>query len=228
MKHIIRLISCLLAVVPLGGQAASEADPSVTIGAQTYLQRCALCHGSFGMGEGPLPLALKNYPRTNLLDPRYPTDEASLRQQIIWGGSKGDMNPLSPPWGNELTWTQMESTIQFIQQLRADTGQSVALLKRLNAEQTPVDIETGRNIYQGRCAICHGKTGKGDGRMAKIIKNPPPFNLTLSRAPDSYLHEFISKGGEAMGRSYRMPPWGEELSKPELESVIGYIKTLRK
>jgi cytochrome c oxidase cbb3-type subunit 3 len=63
--------------------------------------------------------------------------------------------------------------------------------------------------------------------MARIIKSPPPFNLTLSRAPDDYLHDIIYKGGEKMGRSPRMPPWGGDLSDAEIDSVVMYIKTLR-
>jgi cytochrome c553 len=63
--------------------------------------------------------------------------------------------------------------------------------------------------------------------MARIIKNPPPFNLTLSRVPDDYLSDMIHKGGAAMGRSPRMPPFGGDLSETDIKSVMMYVKTLR-
>ena len=63
--------------------------------------------------------------------------------------------------------------------------------------------------------------------MSRIIKNPPPFNLTLSRADDKYLSDIIHKGGEQMQRSPRMPPFGDDLTEPEITSAILYIKTLR-
>ena len=88
-------------------------------------------------------------------------------------------------------------------------------------------LTTGRTVYQGRCALCHGKEGGADGKMAAIIKDPPPVNLKLSRAPDEYLRLIIAKGGGAMGRSPRMPPWGEDLNKAEIDSVILFLKTLR-
>ena len=63
--------------------------------------------------------------------------------------------------------------------------------------------------------------------MSKIIKNPPPYNLTLSALPDKYLKQIITQGGRAVGRSYQMPPWKDELSEEEVDSAIIYIKTLR-
>ena len=207
--------------------ATSATKPSVEAGAVTFNARCTLCHGSIGMGEGALPMALKNYPQTNLLEAKYGTSSDALRENIIWGGSRGKMNAMSPPWGNELTWTEIESTILFIQLLHQDTEKAIALLKS-TSKNSKVDIEVGRGIFQGRCAMCHGKTGEGNGKMAKIIKNPPPYNLTLSIVNDDYLKQIITKGGAAMKRSYRMPPWGDELSATELESVILYIKAFRK
>ncbi|EGW54347.1 c-type cytochrome [Candidatus Endoriftia persephone] len=207
--------------------AGNQTEPNLDKGARVFQERCSLCHGDVGMGEGVLPLALKNYPKTNLMEPRYGVDKKSLQEIVIWGGSKKAMHDYSPPWGDELTWTEIESVVMFVQYLHTETEQAVAMLRKLESSKS-ISLKLGSNIYQGRCAICHGKTGEGNGRMAKIIKNPPPFNLTLSRAPDEYLHQIISKGGEKMSRSYRMPPWGDELSEPELQSVIQYIKTLRR
>ena len=103
-------------------------------------------------------------------------------------------------------------------------------LTAMTHELTPdvADISHGAATYQARCVLCHGTIGLGDGRMSKIIKEPPPYNLTLSRAPDEYLKQIILLGGEPMGRSKHMPPWVNELSEVQVESVILYIKSLRK
>lgn len=208
-------------------QAASETEPTRGRGATVFKERCVLCHGSVGMGEGMLPMSLKNYPATNLLKPKHGGDADSLRKIIIWGGSKGKMNIYSPPWGDELTWTEIESVVLFVQHLRDDTEAALELLKKQAAVVEVASLKIGRTFYQSRCAMCHGKGGEGNGRMAKIIKNPPPFDLTKSIVPDDYLKEVINKGGAALGRSPRMPPWVDELSPVELDSVILYIKTLR-
>ena len=88
------------------------------------------------------------------------------------------------------------------------------------------DPGKGADVF-GRCALCHGPEGRGDGKLAAVIKNPPPFNLTWSRLPDSYLRDIITKGGAGVGRSPRMPPWGGDLTSSEIESVMLHLKTLR-
>ena len=131
-----------------------------------------------------------------------------------------------PPWGDELTVAQMESVADFVLYLRMDSENAMKLLRSASANLKP-SLRIGRAIFIGRCSLCHGAAGLGDGKMSRIIKNPPPFNLTLSRSPDSYLSDIIHKGGEKMNRSSRMPPFGDDLTDSEIASVILYIKTLR-
>ena len=205
-----------------------QPTPTMDIGVSVFQERCVLCHGKFGLGEGYLPLAVKNYPDTNLMTGKTGKDLEKIREAIIWGGSREKANSYSPPWGDELTWTEIESVTMFVQKLRADTEAAQSLLKQ-QSEKNPdmPNTELGRVVYENRCIICHGESGKGDGKMSKIIKDPPPFNLTASIMPDDYLQMIIVKGGEAVGRSKHMPPWGEELSDIEISSLIRYINQLR-
>jgi mono/diheme cytochrome c family protein len=226
MKFSNKIAAALLLLAPVISWG-NEAEPSLQKGAEVFKARCSLCHGSYGMGDGQMALAISDYPATNLLEAKYPTDSDSVRQQIVWGGSKGGMHAYSPPWGHELTWTDIESLVLFIEKLRAEPEATVAMLKQ-GQKSDEASLKAGRLIFQGRCALCHGSEGEGNGKMARIIKSPPPFNLTLSRAPDAYLQAIISQGGEKMGRSPRMPPWGTDLSDSEIDSVIMYIKTLRR
>jgi len=205
---------------------ANMPNPTAQQGANIFQQRCELCHGSKGMGEGILALTLKDYPDTNLLQPKYKTDTNSLRQQIIFGGSRGTMNYLSPPWGDELTWTEIESVLLFIEQLRKNPEQAFKLLAKEVKHQKP-SLKLGRLTFKNRCVLCHGADGEGNGKMAKIIKDPPPFNLTYSMMPDQYLFNMITKGGQGMQRSPRMPPFGGDLSENQIHSVVMHIKTLR-
>ena len=124
------------------GEASSKKstnmpNPTAQQGARIFQQRCELCHGSKGMGEGALALTLKNYPNTNLLQPKYQTDTESLRQQIIFGGSRGQMHQFSPPWGDELTWTEIESVTLFINQLRESPEVAFKLLSKEDKHQKP-------------------------------------------------------------------------------------------
>ena len=60
-----------------------------------------------------------------------------------------------------------------------------------------------------------------DDRLAR-----PPADLTRSTRPDEYKQLIIRLGGERMGRSPGMPPWGEELSQQQIEDVVHYLRTV--
>lgn len=216
----------LLAFADSAQDCGQEAKACLQYGARIFQQRCSLCHGSDGLGEGILPLSVPDYPATNLLEPKYAKDIAGLKEIVVHGTQAKGTTEWMPPWGDELTHTQMESVVQFVQFMRDDL-EGALKMSRSEAAQIEPSIRIGRAVFIGRCALCHGKFGQGDGKMARIIKDPPPFNLVLSRMPDEYLTQIITKGGEAMGRSARMPPWGGDLTGPEIQSVILYIKTLR-
>lgn len=229
MKVAIYILSVFFMCFSLKVSAVFDlmSSPSLEKGARVYKARCILCHSQNGKGEGLIAPSSLNLKKSNLLDKKYSEDENALRYIIIWGGPQDKMSAFSPPWGNELTWGEIESLILFIKYLREQNDQAVALLKN-TAVTNKTDIKTGRLIFNNRCAICHSKTGDGSGRIANIIKKPPPFNLTQSVLSDAELKKIITKGGSAVSRSPDMPAWGSELSPAELDSVIEYIKRFRK
>lgn len=63
--------------------------------------------------------------------------------------------------------------------------------------------------------------------MARVVTDPPPFNLTQSVASADYLRKIIAGGGASVGRSPQMPPWGTALDNDEITAVIQFIDTLR-
>ncbi len=224
-------ISLLLLTLPLQGFADSmkycgaEAKPCMSYGAAVFQERCSLCHGSDGMGEGALALSVKEYPAANLLEPRITFDDESLHRAITEGPRFADMSPMMPPWGDELTVTQMDSVVMFVSFLRKDTEGALKIAWNAAKENIP-SVKIGRTVFLSRCSLCHGMEAMGDGRMAPRL-NPKPVNLTQSRAPDSYLRTIITLGGDAVGRSPRMPTWGGALTEAEIDSVILYANTLR-
>lgn len=208
-------------------EKAADPRPNLETGAQVFSERCVLCHGKNGMGQGYIALTIKDYPSTNLFESETTNDLNAIKEIVIWGGTGGERNNFSPPWGAELTWTEIESVALFVKHMRQQKNAAQTLLAKQNSDTLPLDYEKGRLVYKSRCVLCHGTQGEGDGKMKKIIKDPPPYNLTLSALPDKLLKEIILEGGQAVGRSYHMPPWKDELTEIEIDSVIAYIKSLR-
>lgn len=226
----ISLFSILISSIFFGGSltASSEENPTPTldIGADVYSKRCVLCHGDQGMGEGILPLKLKNYPNTSLFLKDHAVDRENVKDMIVYGGKLNNRHDTMPPYGQELSWTETESVTNFIMYLRKSPKDARKMIVTVRENKLPL-TQLGKEVYDTRCVLCHGRFGEGDGRMSKILKNPPPFDLTASRVPEPYLQAIIEKGGEAMGRSKHMPPWGDQLSSQEIKSVISYLLIIR-
>ncbi len=197
-------------------------------GAAIYIARCALCHGNYGFGDGYIPLSLSQYPNTSLFEPQHGRELDQIINTINWGGSKGSMSPLSPPWKGELNDEENKAVSQSVIKIR---NQSESARKDIDhaSKNLPSTELLGRKIYLTRCKICHGENGEGDGVLSgKVINNPPPFDLTKSRQDSVYLKEIIKEGGGKLGRSQKMPAWRYELLSHEIESLVIYINSIKR
>lgn len=200
----------------------ADATDTHSRGAQVYLERCALCHGSKGLGEGPMALLIHDYPDTRLKTGGNAVH--SVRRIIEEGSNSESGKGFSPPWRDELAAADIDAVTQFIDILRRDFDYATKLLTSVEISPGRFD---GRKIYRARCETCHGSSGQGDGRMSRIIRNPSPADLTRSTLSHDETIAIVSAGGKAVGRSGRMPPWGQELLYSELVSVVNYLLTMR-
>jgi cytochrome c5 len=94
------------------GEGMAEGEISLAVGEGVYLQRCALCHGETGKGDGPAGRALDPQPRdhTNGEYMNTLTDDA-IKTQIMDG--KGAM----PPHKDLLTDNELESVVLYVRSL---------------------------------------------------------------------------------------------------------------
>jgi mono/diheme cytochrome c family protein len=90
-----------------------------------------------------------------------------------------------------------------------------------------VSASNGASVYHAYCENCHDARGDGAGAAARLFK-PPPADLTRSTKPDEYKTLIIRLGGEPMGRSPGMPPWGQELSETQIHEVVAYLRSVVK
>ena len=77
--------------------------------------------------------------------------------------------------------------------------------------------------FAGKCAMCHGKAGAGDG-PAGAAMNPKPPDFSSAEYQEGRSDEEIAeaiKTGKGM-----MPAYGEKLSAEAIEGLVAYIRTL--
>lgn len=188
---LIALFAFLLGSCKMSGPVVSM--PASGRGADLFAAHCAACHGSTGQGDGPAAIALSVRPRDFRNEPfRYvstlsgvPTRE-DLVQTIRSGRHFGAM-PARPNLSDAEVdaleaYVRETSRVGWVDRLTRefadddDTSpeeiQEIAL-ERVTPEE-PISISwpalgfrsdtaIGRELYDERCASCHGPTGRGDG-----------------------------------------------------------------
>jgi len=87
-------------------------------------------------------------------------------------------------------------------------------------------------IYENRCTVCHGKTGKGDGDGSAAL-DPKPRDFTLAEWQESVTDDHIQKivvyGGAGVGKSPTMPANPDLDAKPEVvKELVVYVRNLER
>jgi len=96
------------------------------------------------------------------------------------------------------------------------------------AAPSPGDT-SGARLYARFCAGCHGAAGGGDGPNAARLPVRPAVHASageMARRTDDRLYDAIAAGGESLGRSPRMPPFGATLAPAQIDALVRYIRTL--
>ncbi|HEX7409487.1 MAG TPA: c-type cytochrome [Candidatus Binatia bacterium] len=105
------------------------------------------------------------------------------------------------------------------------------LLVQLPAAAQEADLAKAKENYQSYCRKCHGDEGKGDGPGAAML-NPKPRDFAdcamMAKHSDDEMFKVISEGGDAVGMSADMQPWGGTLSDPEIRAVMKFVHSFCK
>ncbi len=90
-------------------------------------------------------------------------------------------------------------------------------------------MENGQYLFGIYCSPCHGKTGKGDGSVVKVLVAKDNYGLQPS-AFDSDQLKGLSEGQIFHATQYgknNMGPYAQLLSATERWSVVYYVQTLQ-
>jgi mono/diheme cytochrome c family protein len=94
--------------------------------------------------------------------------------------------------------------------------------------QSKGNSKKGADLYLEKCVLCHGSRGQG-WDWSKKAEPPipvPDLAKTTTTHSDQYLFDVVKGGGEAVGRTRFMPPFGFELNDPEVWDLVAYLRTL--
>jgi mono/diheme cytochrome c family protein len=92
-------------------------------------------------------------------------------------------------------------------------------------------IARGKEIYDTKCAVCHGDTGDGKGPAGVALPlKPPDFRdkAGVAEMRDNYWFWRVSEGGQSepfKSKGSAMPPWKGELSVEDRWAVMAYQHT---
>lgn len=176
--------------------------PDPAAGMAIYTEKCAPCHGESGLGDGSLSM--------NLPNPVPPIGTGELARQSSptrWFNivTNGNMERNMPPF-KSLTDRQRWDVVAYLYSL-SGTGEIV---------------ERGANLYEEKCARCHGVSGKGDGPQAGEIPMPDFSRLEIAAGKSQAdLYDSIKDGG-----SSGMPAFGGQLDDDEIWALTGYLTSL--
>ena len=213
-----RLAEILLLGVSLAWAAPLAAQPPpqgvLERGKVVYEKHCIYCHGLDGKGDTPVGHLVTPHPR-NFVDP---VEMARVTVDRLYHTIKeGRPGTAMPAWGEVLSETQIGDVIDYVR--------SFALPQAAKLSVEELSFEIGRRIYNKHCEFCHGKDGRADTEVAKVL-HPPPRKfadpIEMARMDDGRMYSAIKLGrpGTAMGGR------GELLSPAEIIDVMRYVRSL--
>lgn len=233
------VVSCQSKPPATSQTAAAPADTTgLTQGHQVFLADCAMCHGVWGEGDGPLAAEMR---QQSGVGPAQLNDRARLdelgRDEIVRiikeGGAHTHRSNLMPAWGNRLDPKVIGEVADFVMTLPDENpGTPDATIEKYMSAPPGVP-EEGRKLFVFYCTSCHGPYGHGDGVMADTLKarnGVAPRNLTdtqyMSKLTDQDIYVTLSLGGAHSGKSPFMPAWTATLKPDQIKDLISYIRAI--
>ena len=209
------------ATAPTSALIAALSDEQAE-GRAIYRSICWTCHGAGGRGDGPVAA----------------TDTVGQPQDFIAGDYAAlSVDDLVDRFEASLTGNgvdpahpHMQSVVALLKPDRFRTALSYIPVLAYPSG-IPGSAVTGMELYETRCAACHGERGDGQGYAAEALKVVKPADFradTLVAAGDwDGLFHRIRLGGRTVHGS-SMPPWGEALSDTEIWDLVAYVATFER
>lgn len=117
--------------------------------------------------------------------------------------------------------------VAYLAERVTDAGARSAPLPR--PPEATSRVEPAATLYARYCAACHGAQGRGDGANAEYLPVRPTVHADrahMATRSDDALFDAIFAGGYVVGRSPRMPPFGQLLTRDEIRALVRHLRAL--
>jgi len=250
----------VLLFLPMGSRAQEslpfvpEAPPkaklpktaeAIAAGKKIYSERCLPCHGEKGASDGaaavyldprPRDFTLGSFKMKTTIGEAPPTEEDHFR--IVTRGIPGTA---MPSWKALLSEEQRWQVIYYERTFSPEFDKA-ASAKTVSVgtppQSSPERIKKGNDIFhdsaKAGCFVCHGQDGRGDGPLARALRDKmgnPVFPRDLTKS-------WLYKGGNEVQHIFTrittgiffsgMPSFEEKLTEEERWDVAFYVKSLQK
>ena len=91
---------------------------------------------------------------------------------------------------------------------------------------TPESLAQGKQVYQRRCASCHGSNGEGG--LGNDLVGPAPSLVDATwehGSTDGEIFDVIKNG---VPPEFMMVAWKDDLKDDEIWSVVNYLRSMAK
>ena len=172
-----------------------QSPPDLVSGAAIFAEKCAPCHGSTGLGDGPMAAKLQKPPAA-LGKPEAGRAAAPTNWYTVV--TEGNINSFMPPFNGSLSDQQRWDVVAYALSLGGSTQ---------------AEAQKGESIYTSQCVKCHGPAGNG----------VPNVDLTdqalMAKLNQNDIANFVNKGVGTM------PGLGGLLADADIYAVAAYVRS---
>ena len=186
---------------PTIGALFPSIPPSPARGKTIFETKCAPCHGSDGLGNGPqaggLPVPVSAIGLRDIASQYNPAKWFTVI-------TRGEMDRYMPPF-TSLSDSERWDVLSYVYTL----------------SNTPSQVEEGASLYAEKCALCHGP--EGDGSKGQISGSSVDFSnpVFMSQVTSLGMYQSIYNGVTP-----KMEAFNTQLTDSQIWAITAYLRTL--
>ncbi|HNB50617.1 MAG TPA: c-type cytochrome [Anaerolineales bacterium] len=214
--------------------SADALPADATLGARVYAERCALCHGPDGQGDGPAAPSMIPRPRDFTLGQyKYkttPADQPPSDEDLARVIRDGLHASAMPYFGDILSDEEITALVEHLKTLSPVFDRATPTSIEIPAQPTTDSdsLTRGATLFQQNCIACHGTAGQGtvpltDAKGYPVISRDltAPWTFRGGSTPEDIYRRITT--GLAPGP---MPSFAETLTEAERWDVVNYVTSL--